>query len=1464
MAVAVLLTGAGPVSLAQSPRTRVIDNGAEQGQSTGSLVGKLTDLNSNPLEGVLLTLRNQATGAEARATTTKNGAYRFSGLEPGEYTLQAESPELGRGQVEDIEVNAGSEARVQAAMEFEPLPPGPVLAASHDKVPPKVEERPGINQPDLKPAPPPVSGLALAAQPLQTQPANGPLGATREAPAAAAPKPNAAPAAEPSKTMAQAEASQPASAPPKPAVSTPAPAAPTPVAVASAPPVPAASRHQVSEGKPAMSAPAASAPANTVASAVSGLKLESPSAAAPAPPSPGANRSQISEARSGPSAVADAKPVAPTAKETIQTPPHPVVPPPPAAPAPVAKPIPPPLPKPILAASQQSGPAVPAGTTAISAAELQSLPVSGRRWQDFVLDNTPTSVTPAGGQGEISLRGAGQQPPEIAVDGFSRGLAFGSTSGATGTGQSSSGHGPLGQGGEPAEMAQVGAGGHGLAVSEAAIRAVETAAGNVEAAADRAAGGRVNEQTQRGANELHGQGFFFDRQNNWGAKNPFTQWVTETTPATAPTPTGPPTVGTVPVFTPEPYTPPDREMVWGIGVGSRIRHDKLFWFAALDSYNRNDPGLATVKHPDMFFAQPSNDELDMLCARLGLIEPGQTKACTNAAVQALPKYSCMLERLAGTLGGASSDCQLVTPPGPQLGPTSPLLGPAPRTAMQWTGFGRLDWQAAERHRFTLEGIGAYWNSPSGGLTRVSETYGNHSFGSSEASEEWLLGRWEAFLTPNLLAVTQASVGHSNLEARPSTPSDFEKAFLVGNAYGQLPQIVVDNRYGFTIGNPSRFGKGSYPDERLYHLPESVDWIRGKLLVKAGFELNHNFDETSLLRNQTGTYTYSKVENFISDALVFAKYGLAALNVIPSNPDNGWHNCDQTGKVWQDSTGQLEGGGYLPCYSYYSQTIGPADWRLSTNDWAGYATAQWQANKLVVVSAGLRSEREQLPPPIAALSNPGPLLTQKMPSLGNQWGPRVGLAVGTGERHWPVLRLGYGMYFGRTGNAVVETALTQTGSPNGDLNLFIRPIDGFNSPTDTSDAPPFPSVLRPPGPGPGSVIKPGAVEFAPNFHNPEVHQAVVAVEEKLPGSVELTASAMLSLGRRVPISVDSNIDLTATQSITYNVCDETTASGGCVFTGAGPIKSRQITVPFYASWPPTTSATEVAGRTNPNFQQITQIMSRANSTYEAWTLRAVRYSRRGLSLHAHYTYSHAMDWNPNESAEVAGNDILDPCEASSKCTSPWSTYRLEYGTSDLDMRHSAGFMAIYEVPWKLRGRAGKYGNGWMVSGVGQFRGGLPYTMRTSGSLPEEFLPTTNGTDNGTESIVGLGPGMNGSGGDNRIYGKGSDGTPYNIGRNTFRYPATWKADLRLGKRFDLGHSRELELLAESFNLFNHQNVTELETTGYYIESGTPDSPPTLNFLTGLKANTTAFGQPLNINATNLFRERQLQFGLRMRF
>ncbi len=1032
----------------------------------------------------------------------------------------------------------------------------------------------------------------------------------------------------------------------------------------------------------------------------------------------------------------------------------------------------------------------------VSTTEVQELPAAGRRWQDFLPEVAGTTV--AGAQAGTTEQ-AGSALAETSLDGMGTQLRFGVAGRTDRDWMEAGGEGGRGQGGVSGSWSN----GSGSAVAEAAIRAVRTEVGSVEAEAGRGAGGRVAIETAGGRNGLHGQGFVFDRQNTWGARNPYTEWITQTAPGTE---TTVPVFGNGPGGAAEPYTPPDHETVWGLGAGSQIRRDKLFWFGALDSYRRNDPGIATVRHPYLletpnncpsvpctpvtqgFFAQPTNDQMQVLSARLGL-------SAANPVAEGLAAYSQMLQTLDG------------------------LLGPAARRTAQWVGFGRLDWKAAERHRVSVEGTGGHWDAPGGGVTRVSAPYGANSFGNGRASDEMVMGRWEAFLTPNLLAVSEGSAGRSILGTHAETPSAFEKTLLAPNTWGQLPQMVVDSRYGFTIGNPSRFGMGSYPDEHTYHAREGVDWVRGRLLVRSGFQFEHNADATSLLRNETGTYSYASVENFASDALAFAQFGVSG----QLNPENQ-HNCDATGKVWRDTQGTLRGLGYLPCYSYYSQVMGPAQWNLSTNEFAGFSTAQWRVQKLVVISGGMRWEREQLPPPIAAVRNPDLPLTEKLPSLGNDWGPRVSLAVGSAESHAPVLRVGYGMYFGRTENATVETALSQTGSAAGDMSFFLRPTDNLHS----GGAPPFPMVLNG---QPGSMVKPGAVEFAPTFRLPEVHQAVAALEESLPGHWQVTASGVVSLGRRLPISIDTNFDPALNPgNITYAVVDG---------TGAGPIKSPRITVPFFASWPSAASSTGFAGRANANYQQISQIMSRANSTYEAAMLRVARYGRRGLSVHAQYTYGHAMDWNPNETTTVAGSDVLDP-----------ENFSQEYGTSDLDVRHMVNGMVMMEGPWKLRGALGRVANGWKLSTIGHYRSGMPFTMRTAGSLAEEFETTTGA------AVVGLGPGMNGSGGDNRVIG---------VGRNTYRYPATWKADVRLGKTIDFGALRQLELLVESFNLFNHQNVTELETTGYFVEPGSPDGTlPTLNFLNGLKANTTAFGAPLDVNATNFYRERQIQVGMRMRF
>ena len=62
---------------------------------------------------------------------------------------------------------------------------------------------------------------------------------------------------------------------------------------------------------------------------------------------------------------------------------------------------------------------------------------------------------------------------------------------------------------------------------------------------------------------------------------------------------------------------------------------------------------------------------------------------------------------------------------------------------------------------------------------------------------------------------------------------------------------------------------------------------------------------------------------------------------------------------------------------------------------------------------------------------------------------------------------------------------------------------------------------------------------------------------------------------------------------------------------------------------------------------------------------------------------------------------------------------------------------------------------------------------------------------------------------------------------------------------------LELLGEAFNLFNHQNVTGVNNTGYTI------SGSTLTF-------NTNFGTVTNANSNTIYRERQIQLAVRLAF
>ncbi|MGH9561366.1 MAG: carboxypeptidase regulatory-like domain-containing protein, partial [Terracidiphilus sp.] len=167
---------------------------------------------------------------------------------------------------------------------------------------------------------------------------------------------------------------------------------------------------------------------------------------------------------------------------------------------------------PISAAAQSPDPGAASTTTIMTAAQLQSLPAGGRRWQEFLAD-TPAS-SPSADSSEQSYR-ASQESAGVTIDGANTSLRFGVCAGsaAGSTPQERNLLNDDRQSTVGQSMSQAWNGGRGAGISEAAISEVTATAGNVEAKAMRSAGGRTGIETERGGNALHGQGFLYDRQN---------------------------------------------------------------------------------------------------------------------------------------------------------------------------------------------------------------------------------------------------------------------------------------------------------------------------------------------------------------------------------------------------------------------------------------------------------------------------------------------------------------------------------------------------------------------------------------------------------------------------------------------------------------------------------------------------------------------------------------------------------------------------------------------------------------------------------------------------------------------------------------------------------------------------------------------------------------------------------------
>jgi Carboxypeptidase regulatory-like domain len=226
---------------------------------------------------------------------------------------------------------------------------------------------------------------------------------------------------------------------------------------------------------------------------------------------------------------------------------------------------------------------------------------------------------------------------------------------------------------------------------------------------------------------------------------------------------------------------------------------------------------------------------------------------------------------------------------------------------------------------------------------------------------------------------------------------------------------------------------------------------------------------------------------------------------------------------------------------------------------------------------------------------------------------------------------------------------------------------------------------------------------------------------------------------------------------------------------------------------------------PNFGQIDAKMYNSNETFNAWQASLRRQLSSGWLLAANYMWSHALN-----DGSGGGGDADYPQNAA--CRS------CEKASSDQDIRHALTMDTVYRLPFG-RGQSylntGRFTNallgGWQLSAIATARSGDPVNIvlsRPAAAVPDGNSNPQAGTTVQRPNLV---PGVSltpagGSTIQNWInplaFSAPASGTFGNLGRNVFRGPSHWQADIALVKSFRIRERFSLDFRAEAFNLFNH--------------------------------------------------------------
>ena len=233
---------------------------------------------------------------------------------------------------------------------------------------------------------------------------------------------------------------------------------------------------------------------------------------------------------------------------------------------------------------------------------------------------------------------------------------------------------------------------------------------------------------------------------------------------------------------------------------------------------------------------------------------------------------------------------------------------------------------------------------------------------------------------------------------------------------------------------------------------------------------------------------------------------------------------------------------------------------------------------------------------------------------------------------------------------------------------------------------------------------------------------------------------------------------------------------------------------------------IGQRPYPNFADINIMGDTGQSIYDALQVSFRQRLWRGLQFDLNYTWAHAID-----DVEDAGLFSPEPQDN--------NDFKAERGSGSSDIRHSVSYDLIYSLPvgrgrsllGNVKGVADRLISGWQIASLGILHTGIADTV----ALGTNTFGNGDFINQRPNAVAGVDPYAQPQTVNQWLnpaaFSMPATGTFGNLGRNTIFGPGLAQIDFSVLKDTPITERTKLQFRAEIFNLANHPNFAQPNTT-----------------------------------------------------